>query len=229
MENRNGLIVQAELTHADGQGERQAALKMIHRHAPGSTRQLTLGADKGYDSADFVAHLRQACGTPHIAQKARYAAIDRRTTRHSGYAVSRKARKKIEAPFGWAKTFGGMAQTTHRGIEKSRYRKGACQVHNDNGSQQAGEAARPVGGAIRNVEIRSHPQKPHHVAISRSNTRYKPKPEFVANRCLTKTETFFRDLLTIVTNAGPSQAFSGRVFSRGCSKPWHANMALFRR
>jgi hypothetical protein len=64
MENRNGLIVQAELTHADGQAERRAALEMIHRHSPGSTRRLTLGADKGYDSADFVAELRQACVSP---------------------------------------------------------------------------------------------------------------------------------------------------------------------
>lgn len=122
MENRNGLIVQADLTHADGRAERKAALDMIQRHAPGSTRQLTLGADKGYDSADFVANLRQACVTPHVAQKARHSAIDGRTTRHSGYAASQKARKKIEEPFGWAKTVGGMAQTLHRGIEKVRAR-----------------------------------------------------------------------------------------------------------
>lgn len=120
MENRNGLIVQADLTHADGHAERKAALNMIHRHAPGSTRPLTLGADKGYDSADFVGDLRRACVTPHIAQKARYSAIDGRTTRHPGYALSQKARKKIEEPFGWAKTVGGMAQTVHRGIEKVR-------------------------------------------------------------------------------------------------------------
>ena len=122
MENRNGLIVQADLTHADGYGERKAAMDMIHRHSPGSTRQLTLGADKGYDSADFVAELRQACVTPHIAQKARHSAIDGRTTRHPSYAVSQKHRKKIEEPFGWAKTVGGMAQTVHRGIEKVRAR-----------------------------------------------------------------------------------------------------------
>jgi len=58
MENRNGLVVQADLTHADGHGERKAALDMINRHAPGSTRRLTLGADKGYDSADFVKKLK---------------------------------------------------------------------------------------------------------------------------------------------------------------------------
>jgi hypothetical protein len=122
MENRSGLIVQADLTRADGHAERRAALDMIHRHAPGSTRRLTLGADKGYDSADFVADLRQACVTPHVAQKAQRSAIDGRTTRHKGYALSQKHRKKIEEPFGWAKTVGGMAQTVYRGIERVRAR-----------------------------------------------------------------------------------------------------------
>jgi transposase len=122
MENRSGLIVQADLTRADGHAERRAALDMIHRHSPGSTRRLTLGADKGYDSADFVADLRQACVTPHVAQKARHSAIDGRTTRHEGYALSQKRRKKIEEPFGWAKTVGGMAQTVYRGVERVRAR-----------------------------------------------------------------------------------------------------------
>jgi transposase len=120
MENRNGLIVQAELTQACGHAERRAAMEMIHRHSPGSTRRLTLGADKGYDSADFVAELRQACVTPHVAQKARGSAIDRRTTRHPGYALSQKRRKKIEEPFGWAKTIGGLAQTVYRGLDRVR-------------------------------------------------------------------------------------------------------------
>lgn len=72
MENRSGLIVQGDLTHADGHAERKAALDMIHRHSPGSTRQMTLGADKGYDASGFVSDLRQACVTPHVARKARY-------------------------------------------------------------------------------------------------------------------------------------------------------------
>ena len=122
MENRSGLIVQADLTQADGHAERRAALAMVHRHSPGSTRRLTLGADKGYDSADFVTDLRQACVTPHVAQKARHSAIDGRTTRHPGYALSQKRRKKIEEPFGWAKTVGGMAQTVYRGVERVRAR-----------------------------------------------------------------------------------------------------------
>ena len=122
MENRNGLIVQGDLTQADGHAERKAALDMVHRHSPGSTRRLTLGADKGYDAGGFISDLRQACVTPHVAQKARYSAIDGRTTRHEGYALSQKHRKKIEEAFGWAKTVGGMAQTMYRGVERVRSR-----------------------------------------------------------------------------------------------------------
>jgi len=122
MENRSGMIVQGDLTRADGHAERRAALDMIHRHSPGSTRRLTLGADKGFDAADFVADLRQACVTPHVAQKSRYSAIDGRTTRHRGYALSLKHRKRIEEAFGWGKTIGGMAQTAYRGLERVRSR-----------------------------------------------------------------------------------------------------------
>ena len=122
MENRSGLIVQGDLTKACGPAERRAALDMVHRHSPGSTRRLTPGADKGFDSADFVADLRQACVTPHVARKVRHSAIDGRTTRHEGYALSLKHRKRIEEAFGWAKTVGGMAQTVYRGIERVRSR-----------------------------------------------------------------------------------------------------------
>lgn len=122
MENRSGLIVQGDLTQADGHAERRAALDMIHRHSPGSTRRLTMGADKGYDAAGFVADLRKACVTPHVAQKSRHSAIDARTTRHKGYALSIKHRKRIEQAFGWAKTIGAMAQTVYRGVERVRSR-----------------------------------------------------------------------------------------------------------
>jgi transposase len=136
MENRSGLIVQGDLTQADGHAERRAALDMIHRHSPGSTRQLTLGADKGFDAAEFVADLRRACVTPHVAQKVRYSAIDGRTTQHEGYDLSIKHRKRIDLrrdndpadrcqillTFGWAKTVGGMAQTVYRGVERVRSR-----------------------------------------------------------------------------------------------------------
>ena len=88
MENRHGLIVQADLTRADGHAGRRAAIAMLHRHAPGSTRRLTLAADRGDDSADFVAEQRQMVVTPHVARKSRHSAIDGRTPRHPGYARS---------------------------------------------------------------------------------------------------------------------------------------------
>ena len=75
---------------------------------------------RGYDSADFVAALRRMVVTPHVAQRIRYSAIDGRTTQHPGYALSQRRRKKIEEPFGWAKTVGGMAQTVHRGLDRVR-------------------------------------------------------------------------------------------------------------
>ena len=152
MENRNGLIVQAELTHADGHAERRAALDMIHRHSPGSTRRLTLGADKGYDSADFVAELRKACVTPHVAQKARHSAIDGRTTRHAGYALSQQRRKKIEEPFGWAKTVG-----RHGPDRPSRPRPRPRPLHPHHGGLQprsVAEAARRMSTA----PLRPNPQ-----------------------------------------------------------------------
>lgn len=122
MENRHGFVMQSDLTQADGYAERRAAQDIFHSHSPGSTRRLTLGADKGYDSADFVADLRHACVTPHVAQKSRYSAIDGRTTRHEGYALSQTHWRKIEEPFGWAKTVGGMAQIMYRGVERVRSR-----------------------------------------------------------------------------------------------------------
>lgn len=118
MENRNGLIVNAELTRTDGYAERAAALTMVERHAPGSTRRLTLGADKGYDTSDFVDDLRAMCVTPHVAAKAKGSAIDGRTTRHAGYAVSQRKRKKIEEPFGWGKTVEPIAKTMLRGLQR---------------------------------------------------------------------------------------------------------------
>lgn len=122
MENRSGLIVQGDLTQANGRAERRAAIDMIHRHSPGSTRRLTLGANKGYDVAGFVDDLRQPCVTPHVAQKSQHSALDGRTTRHEGYALSIRHRKRIEEAFGWAKTIGGMAQTVYRGVERVRSR-----------------------------------------------------------------------------------------------------------
>ena len=111
MENRYGLLVDACLTLADGHAERVAALHMIEPHAD-RPRAITLGADKGYDAEDFVNELRSMNVTPHVAQNTsgRRSAIDGRTTRHAGYAVSQRIRKRIEEAFGWIKTVAGQEQ-----------------------------------------------------------------------------------------------------------------------
>lgn len=116
MENRHGLVVASEVTPADGYGERAAAVRMA-RALPGA-HQKTLGADKGYDTRDFVADIRFARVTPHVAQNAgprRRSAIDGRTTRHPGYAQSINARKRIEQVFGWIKQAAGLRQLKARG------------------------------------------------------------------------------------------------------------------
>lgn len=114
MENRNGLVVDACLTRADGHAERVAALHMIEPRAdrPG----VTLGADKGYDAGDFVGELRSMSVAPHVAARASRSALDRRTTRHAGYKASQKLRKRIEEVFGWTKSSAGLRQTRHRGL-----------------------------------------------------------------------------------------------------------------
>jgi hypothetical protein len=119
-ENRHGLVVEAGLTQATGTAEREAAATPLDAQAPGSTRRLTLGADKAYDTADFVADMRQKCVTPHVAQneKGRRSAIDGRTTRHAGYAQNQKKRKLIEEAFGWTKTIGGLARPMRRGLAR---------------------------------------------------------------------------------------------------------------
>jgi transposase len=117
MENRNGLVVGACLTHADGHAERNAALSRIEPRADRPVR-ITLGADKGYDAEDFVNELRSMNVTPHVAAKAKGSAIDGRTTRHAGYAISQRIRKRIEEPFGWSKTVGLAAKTMLRGLER---------------------------------------------------------------------------------------------------------------
>lgn len=118
MENGNGLIVDTRLTRVSGHAERLAALDMIERHA-GRPSQVTLGADKGFDSADFVMELRELNVTPHIARNtSRRSAIDARTTRHPGYGVSQRIRKRIEEGFGWMKDIGGIRKTKYRGLEK---------------------------------------------------------------------------------------------------------------
>jgi transposase len=119
MENRSGLVVGAVVTHADGFGERAAALAMLDT-LPGKGPK-TLGADKGYDMRDFIAGCRRRGVTPHVASNVTHqggSAIDARTTRHASYRASQVVRKRIEEHFGWGKTVGGIRQTMYRGIKR---------------------------------------------------------------------------------------------------------------
>jgi len=117
MEHRSGLIVNAMVTPATGRAEREAAIKMIAEIR--GRHRITIAGDKGYDTRDFVATLRSMRGTPHLAQYTatvhRVSAVDARTTRHPGYAVSQRKRKLIEQGFGWMKTVGGLRKLRHRG------------------------------------------------------------------------------------------------------------------
>jgi transposase len=116
MENRNGLAVDVEVTLADGTAEREAALAMAER-IPGSGR-CTLGADKGYDARGFAEELREMNITPHIALKKNGKSVDGRTTRHDGYAISQRKRKRVEEIFGWAKTVSLIRKVKMRGKAK---------------------------------------------------------------------------------------------------------------
>ena len=126
MENRNGLIVDAEVSHATGTAERDVALRMIGRSRKGN-RRVTLAGDKLFDSQNFVTSLKARNVTPHIAIDGRVSklgvirktSVDGRTTRHPGYVLSLKCRKRIEEAFGWAKTIGGAAKLKFRGLTKA--------------------------------------------------------------------------------------------------------------
>jgi transposase len=118
-ENRHGLIVATEVFQANGTAERDAALVMLEQIP--SWHRVTVGADKGYDTRDFVVECRNLKVTPHVAQNTRRnggSAIDDRTTRHSGYAISQRKRKRVEECFGWLKTIALMRKVRHRGIAK---------------------------------------------------------------------------------------------------------------
>jgi len=118
MENRNGLAVNARITKASGKAERQAAADMLGE-LPGKSR-ITVGGDKAYDTKEFVQQTRSLKVTPHVAQnnKSRASAIDDRTTRHEGYAVSQRKRKRVEEIFGWLKTVAFLRKTRHRGTAR---------------------------------------------------------------------------------------------------------------
>jgi transposase len=120
MENRNTLLIDFQVQPADGTAERRAAIAMTDERLPGS-RRITLGGDKGYDTRAFVAHCRALKITPHVARnQARRggSALDARTARHPGYAVSQWLRKQVEEAFGWMKTIGGLRKTRYRGRER---------------------------------------------------------------------------------------------------------------
>jgi transposase len=121
MENRSALIVDAELSTADGYAERATALEMLAR-LPATARRRTVAGDKGYDTRGFVHEARTLGFTPHVAQNTtqQRSAIDARTTRHAGHHVSMRIRKRIEEPFGWVKTIGGGRQLRYRGRDRNR-------------------------------------------------------------------------------------------------------------
>lgn len=116
MENRNGLVVDAMVTISSGTAERETAVMMIDQ-VPGR-RRITVGADKGYNCKEFIADCRQLRTTAHVAQKEKDSAIDGRTTRHEGYGVSLRVRKRVEEVFGWLKTIGCLRKLHHRGCDR---------------------------------------------------------------------------------------------------------------
>lgn len=118
MENRNGLVVDLRLTEANGTAERTAALDMLLAR-PGKQRK-TVGADKNYDTKEFVKRCRAANITPHVARKKKYSAIDERTTTFPSYGISQRVRKRVEEIFGWTKTVGGGRKLRYQGLEKNR-------------------------------------------------------------------------------------------------------------
>jgi transposase len=122
MENRHGLVVDVLLTHASGTAEREAALRLLDRR-PAPHRPGTLGADKAYDTQDFVADCRRRHITPHVTQNTsgRRSAIDGRTTRHPGYAISQRIRKRVEEICGWTKTVGGGRKLRYLGLDRNQF------------------------------------------------------------------------------------------------------------
>ena len=117
MENRTGLVVDVVVTRATGIAERETALDMLE-NVPGSQR-ITVGADKGYDTRDFVTACREMNVTPHVARR-QWSIVDKRTTRHDGYQISQRIRKRIEEIFGWLKTVGGGRKLRYKGVERNQ-------------------------------------------------------------------------------------------------------------
>jgi len=122
MENKSGLVVDVEVNSPSGFAEREAGLRMLERlPQPRGRRRRTVGGDKGYDSADFVDSCRKLGITPHIARNLTWhSAIDERTARHPGYALSQKLRQRIEEIFGWIKTVGGGRKLRYLGVRRNQ-------------------------------------------------------------------------------------------------------------
>jgi transposase len=120
VENRNGLIAAAMVTHADGYAERDAALLMLDQRQKNRSRRITVGADKAFDTRDFVATVRELNVTPHVTkyENGRRSSLDRRTTRQAGYALSLSRRWLVEKCFGWLKQTGPLSQVKYRGLKK---------------------------------------------------------------------------------------------------------------
>ena len=122
MENRHGLLVDLRVTEANGRAERETALALLDENLPGAKR-LTVGGDKGYDTREFVRECRERNVTPHVSSNEKRcggSALDDRTTRHAGYGVSQRLRKRVEEIFGWLKTVGGLRKTRYVGREKTQ-------------------------------------------------------------------------------------------------------------
>jgi hypothetical protein len=117
VENRNGLIAAAMTTQADGTAERDAALLMLYELTRKRNGRITTGADKAYDTRDFVSTVRELGVTPHVARR-QHGAIDERTSRHQGYAISLSKRWLVEKPFGWLKQIGSLKKVKLRGLAK---------------------------------------------------------------------------------------------------------------
>ncbi len=117
MENRNGLVVDVTVTQATGIAERETALDMIRKMA--GKRRITVGADKSYDSHEFAAGCREMTITPHVACR-QQTLLDQRTTRHPGYQVSQRVRKRVEEIFGWVKTVGGGRKLRYVGVARNQ-------------------------------------------------------------------------------------------------------------
>ena len=143
MENRNGLLVQTFLTEANGRAERDAALLMAEALPPG--KRVTLGGDKNYDTQEFVRELRGMNITPHVAQNTtnRTSAMDERTTRHAGYEVSQRKRKRVEQSFGWMKMVGMLRES-----EVARNRQGRVAVYLHRSCLQPLPIAKPDGQSM---------------------------------------------------------------------------------